>query len=214
MLSQQQQLFFRQFRENFFHTGAVLPSSKAAAQASAAYLAQRQGPIQVMEAGPGTGAFTKEIVPLLQTGDSFDIIEINPILLSYLRQRFQTESAFKSNGAEINLINADICRYPFNRKYDYIISSLPLSNFPPAMVEEILTVVMDLLKPGGIFSYIHYIFVSRVKYLFSSGESRAKTRKYKAIINQFTQQYQVERRAVLPNVPPTWVYYWQKPLDS
>jgi phospholipid N-methyltransferase len=212
LLSDQQKLFFRQFREEFFHTGAVLPSSKAVAQASTAYLARKQGPVQVLEAGPGTGAFTKEIIPLLEEGDSFDIVEINPVLLSYLRQRFEIEPAFKSNGVEVNLINADLCRYSFDKKYDHIISSLPLSNFPPKMVEEILTLVMDRLKPGGIFSYIHYIFIGRIKYLFSDAETRAKTRKYKEIINRFTQQYQVERRAILSNIPPTWIYYWQKPL--
>jgi hypothetical protein len=36
-------------------------------------------------------------------------------------------------------------------------------------------------------------------------------RRNQAIIKRFADQYQIERRAVLANVPPSWVYYWQKP---
>jgi len=208
-----QQIFFRQFKRNFFQMGAILPSSRALAQAAVAYLAQKQGSIQVLEVGAGTGAFTREIVPLLQPGDSLDIVEINPELITYLQQRFRQEPNFQTRGVEINFINDDIRRVPFSYNYDYIVFSLPLTNFPPAMVQEILDLMIDHLKPGGIFSYVKYIFIGRLKYLFGSSVVKANLAANQKIIDSFANQYQIESRAVFLNVPPAWAYFWKKAVN-
>jgi phospholipid N-methyltransferase len=191
--------------------GAILPSSRALARAGVAYLAQKQGPVRVLEAGCGTGAFTQEIVPLLEPGDSLDLVEINPQLIAHLRQRFREEPAFQVKPeVEINFINDDIRNLP-PKDYHYIVFSLPLTNFPPALVQEILALMVERLRPGGVFSYVKYIFIGRLKYLFGSSAVRANMRTNQEIINRFAKQYQFERRTVLLNVPPTWVYYWRKP---
>ena len=206
-----QKLFFQQFLDDFFHMGAILPSSSALAKAGAAYLAQKQGPVRVLEAGAGTGAFTREIVPLLETGDVLDLVEISPELMAYLEQLFEQDLKFQTKpGVEINFINDDI-RQIEPKPYDYIIFSLPLTNFPPDMVQEILTLMMDRLRPGGIFSYVKYIFIGRVKSLFSGGAAKNKMTTNQKIIEGFADKYQIKRTVVMRNVPPTWVYYWQKP---
>jgi phospholipid N-methyltransferase len=205
------QLFWRQFRQNFVEMGAILPSSGALAQAAVAYLAQKQEQAQVLEVGAGTGAFTREIVPLLQPGDTLDVVEINPELMTHLQERFRQEPIFKTTGVEINFITADIRRVPFSRHYDYIIFSLPLTNFPPGMVQEILNLMIECLKPGGVFSYVKYIFIGRLKHLLSGSTVRAEMTANQKIIEGFASRYQIERRAVLRNFPPAWTYYWQKP---
>ena len=60
--------FFKQFRETFTTTGAVAPSSRFLARAMTAPLARRDGPVRVLEIGPGTGAVTGKIVRLLRPG--------------------------------------------------------------------------------------------------------------------------------------------------
>jgi hypothetical protein len=82
------------------------------------------------------------------------------------------------------------------------------------LVEEILSLMAACLKPGGVFSYIKYIFIGRLKYLFGSAGVKAEMRTNQAIIQRFSDQYQIERRAVLWNAPPAWVYYWQKPTNQ
>ena len=206
-----QRLFFQQFFQDFFHMGAILPSSRALARTAVAYLAQKQGPVRVLEAGAGTGAFTREIVPLLQPGDTLDVVEINPKLMAILQQRFEQEPQFQMQGVEVNLITDDVRNVAKNHQYDYIIFSLPLTNFPPPLVQEILDLMMSQLKPGGVFSYVHYIFISRFKYLFSGSTVRAEMRANQKIIRSFADKYQIERQSVLLNVPPSWAYYWQKP---
>ncbi|MBN1994010.1 MAG: methyltransferase domain-containing protein [Anaerolineae bacterium] len=207
----QRQLFFRQFIQDFFHVGAILPSSRALARAVVAYLARKQGPVRVLEAGAGTGAFTREIVPLLQPGDTLDIVEINPRLMESLQQRFRQETQFQKQDVEINFIIDDVRHISSSHFYNFIVFSLPLTNFPSAMVQEILALMMNQLQPGGVFSYVHYIFISRFKYLFGGATVRAQMRANQEIIDTFAAKYQIKRRAVWWNVPPSWTYYWQKP---
>jgi len=210
----QRKLFFRQFVSDFSHMGAILPSSRALARSVVAYLAQKQGPVRVLEAGAGTGAFTRDIVSLLKAGDSFDIVEINPKLIAYLQQRFEQEAGFQPKpGVEINFINDDI-RNIEPKTYHYIIFSLPLTNFPPSLVQEILDFMIECLEPGGVFSYVKYIFIGRLKYLFSGPPIKASMKSNQNIIKSFADRYQIERRSVLLNVPPTWVFYWRKPIDN
>ena len=208
----QRKLFFQQFVDDFFHMGAILPSSKWLGRAAAAYLSQKQGPVNVLEAGAGTGAFTQEIVPCLTPGDRFDIVEINVELMAHLKQRFEQEANFQVKpDVVVNFITKDIRQLNPADVYDYIIFSLPLTNFPSEMVEEILTAMVDHLKPGGVFSYVKYIFIGRLKYLAGNAAVRAKMQTNQEIIESFAAQYQFERRVVMLNVPPTWVYYWRKP---
>jgi phospholipid N-methyltransferase len=207
-----QKLFVQQFFEDFFHVGAILPSSRYLGRAVTSYLAQKQGQVRVLEAGAGTGPFTREIVPLLQPGDILDAVELNSKLIDTLTLRFEQEPEFQTPEAvEVNLIADDVRNVAKNHQYDYIVFSLPLTNFPPSLVQEILDLMMAQLKPGGVFSYVHYIFVSRLKYVFSSSAARAEIRANKEIISSFADQYQIERRAVMRNIPPSWAYFWQKP---
>lgn len=191
--------------------GAILPSSRALGRAAALYLAQKQGPVQVLEAGAGTGAFTREITPLLETGDSLDLVEINSQLIDYLKQCFEQEADFQVEaGVKVNFINADLRTLGPGKHYDYIIFSLPLTNFPPAMVQEFLDLMIERLKPGGVFSYVKYAFISRLKYWLGGKAVRSQMTTNQEIIQRFADHYQVEQRFVAANVPPTWVYYWQK----
>ena len=207
-------LFFQQFKENSFHVGAILPSSRFLGRASTAFLACRQsGSVRVLEAGAGTGAFTQEIVPLLHPGDSLDIVEINPKLMFYLKQRFHHETQFQTQGVNVQFVNDDIRNISADYNYDYIIFSLPLTNFPPSMVQSILDLMMKRLKPGGVFSYVKYIFVGRLKYLFSGSMTKEQMKANQVIIDAFAKKYQLERRVVLLNIPPARAYFWQKPIQ-
>lgn len=203
-------LFFGQFLRNLRQSGAILPSSSALARTMTRYLARRQGPARVLEVGAGTGALTAGIVPLLRPGDALDIVEINPELMARLQQKFRDMPGFRADGVAVRFINDDVRNVAFEQAYDYIIFSLPLTNFPPAMVQELLDLMMSCLKPGGVFSYVKYIFISRLKSVFGGSRLRADMKANQAIISAFTERYQIERRAVWRNLPPAWAFFWQK----
>lgn len=205
-------LFLQQYTQHFFEIGAILPSSPALGRAAAAYLARKKGPARVLEVGAGTGAFTAEIVPRLQAGDRFDVVEINPKLIAVLRRRFEQEKRFQTQ-ASVRMMNEDIRTAPLESSYDYIIFSLPLTNFPPALVQEILSLMVERLKPGGVFSYVRYIFLGRLKYALGGAKVRTEMQANQEIIRGFTAKYQIRQQAVLLNVPPAWTFYWQKPTE-
>ena len=203
-------LFVQQFRQNFFHTGTPAPCSPAVARALTAYLHHKQEGVNVLEAGPGDGAMTVEIASLLAPGDTLDLVEINPAFASVLQTRLDSDQVFQAHRDQITLINADLRYFPLNRQYDFIIATLPFVNFPPELMETLLLVILDHLKPGGIFSFVNYIFWSRLKF-FLGGEIWQRYQQNRIIVDRYTRQYQVNQRAVIANIPPTWVNYWQKP---
>src|SRR5882724_9635087 len=146
-------LFFSQFRENFTTTGAIAPSSPSLSKAITHPLSQRSSrPIQVLEVGPGTGAFTQQIVKHLQSGDRLEIYELNARFCEYLRHSLPWED-FREKGIHCRLHNADVRSIRTDLQYDYIVCGLPFNNFEPDLVSEILAVLIDRLAPDGVFSY-------------------------------------------------------------
>jgi phospholipid N-methyltransferase len=206
----QSTLFFREYLSNFMHVGAVLPSSAALGRAAAVYVISKDGPARILEAGAGTGSFTCEIVPHLQPGDQLDAVEINPLLLGYLQRRLAQDGSLSRPGVQVRLIQADLLRFPFGGQYDYIVFSLPLTIFPPEMVREVLEIMLDHLRPGGVFSYVRYALLGRLRYLVGNRQEQDDLSRRQAIIADYAQKYEVGRQLVLANMPPTWVTYWRK----
>src|SRR5262249_18365675 len=145
--------FFRESRRHFRNTGSLLPSSRFLAKALVTELKKPRGPSRILEVGPGTGSVTKQILRHLLPGDRLDAVEINETFLELMQQRFDYEWAFWRWRDQVRLIHGAIEDMPGEGVYDYIISGLPLNNFPVAQVREIYRVYNRLLKPGGTLSY-------------------------------------------------------------
>src|SRR6266850_63139 len=121
--------FYRQFRDQYHTTGAILPSGRALARAMTRPMRQTPGPRRILEVGPGTGAVTAEIVRQLRPGDQFDIVEINADFVACLGQRFAEEPDFRKRRAQSRIIHSPLQDVPGEHVYDFVISGLPLNNF-------------------------------------------------------------------------------------
>ena len=133
-------LFLREFRREFHTTGAIAPSGRALSRALARFVApngQHSRPRQLLEVGPGTGSVTRYIVQDMQRDDSLCLVESNARFVAHLRQRFATEPDFQRVGAQTQIIPSRLEDLSSERRYDVIISGLPLNNFPPDVVETI-----------------------------------------------------------------------------
>jgi hypothetical protein len=82
------------------------------------------------------------------------------------------------------------------------------------MVEDILTIMMDHLQPGGVFSYVRYAGLSRLRHFFGTSSEQAQLCARQSIIDRFAKRYQIGQRLVWANIPPTWVHYWRKSTDA
>ena len=137
--------FFREFRRDFHHTGAVLPSGGFLAAELSRGLAADLPPVRILEVGPGTGSVTRAIAKRMRPGDRLDAVEINPRFAELLTARLQSAPALSPHRERITVINAPLQEVPGEAVYDLLVSGLPLNNFSPADVRSIFDAYRRLL---------------------------------------------------------------------
>lgn len=202
--------FFRQFRERFETTGAIAPSSRFLARSMCRWLRARPAdaaPARVLEIGPGTGAVTQEIVRHIRPGDRFDLVELNDVFAGVLRQRFQSEPRWQRVAAQSEVHVLPIQAFAADRPYDFVISGLPLNNFPEGLVAEIYQSYFRLLAPGGVLSYFEYQFVRSIRMRVGARTERTRLRALDDIMQDHIRRFRIRRDWIFPNLPPAWVQH-------
>jgi len=194
--------FYGEFRRQYRNTGSILPSSRSLARALISEIHRAPAPRRILEVGPGTGAVTAEIVRLLRPGDQLDIVEINEHFVSVLRRRFAEEPLFQRHGDQVRLIHAPLQDVAGEGIYDFMVSGLPLNNFPLALVREILHAYRRLLKSGGVLSYFEYLAIRQLKARFVSRPERRRLHVLGRVFDRNIRKYQVREQQVFFNVPP------------
>ena len=197
--------FLGEFRRSFTTTGSVLPSSRFLAQALASDLGPPRGPARILEVGPGTGPVTREILSRLRPDDRLDLVEINPRFVAVLRRRFDAEPPFARRRGQVTLTHAGVEQLPGEAVYDFIVSGLPLNNFPVEQVRQIFQTFDRLLKPGGTLAYFEYLLIRQLKTPFVGREERTRLHGVGEVVEGYIRKYQVRQQHVLMNVPPATV---------
>jgi phospholipid N-methyltransferase len=195
----------REFRRQGRITGALLPSSRFLARALVSELRKSRPSASILEVGPGTGSVTQEIVRYLTPNDRLDLVEINPRFVSLLEARYQREWVKLCAADRFRVISSAVEKLPGDRQYDYIVSCLPLNNFPVAQVREIFRAFARLLKPGGTLTYFEYVFVRQLKTPFVNRHERWRLGGVGRVVGGYIRSYQVKRQPILINVPPAIV---------
>jgi len=197
--------FFRECRRHFRTTGSILPSSRFLARALAAPLKQTRPPSRILEVGPGTGSVTKEIIKHLRPGDQLDAVEINFQFVRLLRDRLERDWLKRPQRRQVRIIHSAVEQLPGEGLYDFIVSGLPLNNFPVAMVREIFRAYNRLLSPGGTLSYYEYSLIRQLKTPFVNRRERRRLYRVGRVMGSYIRNYQVDRERIFINVPPAIV---------
>ncbi|MGW3952417.1 class I SAM-dependent methyltransferase [Streptomyces sp. NPDC004752] len=196
-------------------TGAIAPSSKALARALTSPLrAQPSRPLTVLEAGAGTGAVTRVLIPHLSGGSHLDIVEPNPRFTARLDHLVATHPHLAGHAGKATVHQTCVEQLDTTQRYDVIISGLPLTNFPPQQVERIMARFMDLLHPGGTLAYYAYLGTRTARTLTAS---RAALRRHAAvdeIMTGYQRAYATGRWTVWANLPPAHVWHLQRPRSE
>lgn len=137
----------------------------------------------IVELGAGNGCITREIIKRLKPETTLISFELNPTFCEKFLQFSQPNVHIVNDSAE--KIGEYLEKYGFE-KADYIISALPLTNFPMQLKEAILDESVRTLKKGGIFMQFQYL--TTVKKLLRS--------RFKKVKIGF----------VPANIPPAFVY--------
>jgi phosphatidylethanolamine/phosphatidyl-N-methylethanolamine N-methyltransferase len=194
--------FFRQFRQAYFTTGSIWPSSRSLGRALAAPLRKSRPPRRILEVGPGTGAVTVEILRQLRPGDRLDIVEINARFIALLAERFAEDVLFRPYRHQVRLLHMPLQQVPGEHVYDFMISGLPLNNFPVALVREIFASYERLLKPQGVLSYFEYLAIRKIKTAVVGRKTRKRLHVLSRLLERRIRKYQVGAERVFFNVPP------------
>ncbi len=146
--------FLRQFLRSPGTVGAIAPSSPRLAERMVEAVDFSRAGV-VLEYGPGTGAFTGAILRHLRPGASFAAIELNPRYAEILSKRFPTARIVNDSVANVEAV----CRgmgLSDSGSVDAILSGLPWASFSDELQDEILTPMLRVLKPGGVFVTFGY----------------------------------------------------------
>ncbi|MGD2110019.1 MAG: class I SAM-dependent methyltransferase [Phycisphaerae bacterium] len=184
--------------------GAIAPSSRALAEALCEPYRRRPGPSNLLEVGAGTGAVTRHIGHLIGERDQVDICEIDASFADILERQVLCHDDFATAVAagRVRLLRSAVQDLPYEARYDFVISGLPMTVFDLKDVRDIFKVIRRSLKPGGVFSYFEYVGARRTTRALAMGRRRDRIRFVSAYLNRRIRDYQFERRTVLWNLLP------------
>lgn len=206
--------FFRQFRQRFKTTGAIAPSSRFLAKSMCWPMGKASAPRRILEVGPGTGAVTTQLVKLLEPGDRLDLVEINDVFADLLRKRFETDEGWKAVAAQCEVHVMPLQEFTAGDRYDFVISGLPMNNFEPELVAELLEVCFALMKEGGVLSYFEYMYIRDLKCVATRGDEKERIRAIDKVVSEWQEKYRFDRDWIFMNLPPAWVQHLRKPLTA
>lgn len=144
--------FLREFFREPKSIGAVAPSGRSLARTIVSGIDIEQARV-IVEYGPGTGVFTREILRRKQPEAEFFAVEQNGALAAILRQRFPGVRVFEDSVEHLPaLLSQSGCG-----KVDCIVSGLPWAAFDSDLQNRLLRATLDILADGGRFTTFAYL---------------------------------------------------------
>lgn len=142
--------FIGQCLRHFRTVGAIAPSSSRLAKKM---MKNVSGDI-IVELGPGTGVFTKEILSKLPSNGKLISIESNPIFIDFINKTIKDERLIliEGNAADIEMY----LNIKNIKKVNSIISGLPIGNFNRDDRERLMNAIDKVLDNDGIYIQFEY----------------------------------------------------------
>lgn len=193
--------FYWQHLKQPLQVGSITPSSSATGNCITKYISEDSGSKNILEigAGPGSG-ITDKLVSDLSEKDHLTIVEINEEFVKILKKKY-------GNLANVSIVEADILEYAPEKKFDYIVSTLPLTVFPINFIKQYYEVLERMIQPEGIISYIQYIGFPNLRVLVDKILGRKDFIEKISLIENFKKKWSLGSQKILLNVPPTWVHH-------
>ena len=143
------------------------------------------------ELGPGTGVVTREAIKHCNPNTRFFAVELDKAIYEKFKLILPDVEIFNANACELD----KLCQAEGIKELDAVVSGLPWASFPAGLQQEILSAVVQSLKPGGKFSTFAYL-----QGLILPGGIRFR----KLLEKEFSQV--TLSRVVWKNLPPAIVY--------
>ncbi|MDX1349848.1 MAG: rRNA adenine N-6-methyltransferase family protein [Putridiphycobacter sp.] len=178
----------RKFLKTFFkerkQVGAVAPSSRFLVKKMCDSIDFKSAKV-IIELGPGTGVFTREILKRASDHTKIFVFELNEDFYRILKNKFSDKRIILVNESaehlEMTLKSHQVS------EADAIISSLPLTVIPEPVKSNIVKASHQILKRDGI--YVQYQYSLNAKKLIES------------IFGKLNLRFS------LINLPPAFIYF-------
>ncbi len=145
----------------------------------------------IVELGVGTGAITQSLMAKVEGPDQYLGLELNSELIGFAQERFPTLK-FINDSAE------NFPKYLKGQKVSAVVSSLPWTVMPQAVVAKTIESVHEHLIPGGVFTT--YLTVHVLK-------TPAGRRLQHLLQDKFSS---LESKVVFDNLPPAKIFVAKK----
>ena len=172
-------------------------------------LEEIDGPRRILEVGPGTGPFTREILRKMTAEDTLTVCEINRTLLRQLRTSLQTNPDYLRHQDRIEFIEGPVQQLRSvsdQRQFDVIVCGLPFSIFKPEVAEEIMKLFHDILAPGGHLTFFEYWGFRDIFTFINTPKNRRRMKAVDSVIEKWQHLAElsgaVNTKVCLTNFPP------------
>ena len=172
------------------HVGAIAPSSRGLALRMVRWI-DWECVNTVVEYGPGTGAFTAQILQCKRPGTEFFAVELNSQFAATLARRFPDVTILQDSVANIEAL----CRQQGVSEVDAIVCGLPWAAFSDRDQTAYLDAMMRVLKPEGHFATFAYLH----------GMVLPAARRFRKKLLSYFGEIRVSPTVWL-NLPPAFVY--------
>ncbi len=152
----------------------------------------------VVELGPGTGVFTREILRAAGEQTRIVALELDARAVARLRRNFPRVEVHHDSAEAIRRYVAQ----GGSARADCVISGLPWASMPAALQDRIMRNVVAALGPGGLFTTFAYLHA----------RGTPAGRRYRRLLETLFGEVHVSR-IVWGNVPPAVVYRCVKPAE-
>lgn len=142
--------FTGQFFKEWKQVGAIFPSSIFLVKDMLSEVDFDKAKL-ILELGAGNGSFTKQILKKMRPDAKLIVFEIDRVFIENLK---------KIKDHRVTLVNdsvTNISKYLDNKKAEYIISGIPLSNLEKNIKSDIISASVKSLVPGGVFLQFQYL---------------------------------------------------------
>ena len=193
-------VFASQALSDFQATAAIAPSSRFLAEAMVEPLPLAYANV-VAEFGPGTGVMTRGLLDVLPRHAKLLSFEVNPKFVNYLRNHMHDPRLeVLACGAEEA---ADELRRRGHRRVDAVLSSLGLTLMDQQTVARMFRELRPMLDDHSVFTQFQYVHRVRIE------DGRPSYFDARHILRRYFQS--VERRMIIRNLPPAFVYECRLP---
>jgi phosphatidylethanolamine/phosphatidyl-N-methylethanolamine N-methyltransferase len=147
--------FLKQYLRNPFSTGAVTPSGHQLAELMVSTLDPQPGEV-IVELGPGTGVFTRELLARGVSPADLILVEFNSEFVRFLKSEFPGVRIVQSAAQDLPRLLEGLGQ----GKVRKILSGIPLRSMKLGERVKITGAMAEALEPGGRLVQFSYFKVS------------------------------------------------------